>query len=163
MMPALKYLWLFLLPCWILTCTHRVHETVHPNPNAAFNFIIIGDASPFKDAIRTKIVEKYQTIANIEIANIETLKDLKAENHDVILIMDTCIAWSRFNPSLKSYLDRSKDQSPIVLFMTAGDPDWKFSYQGVDAITSASVMGDEEKVVEKLSLQIDRIIARKKS
>jgi len=42
--------------------------------------------------------------------------------------------------------------------MTAGNPDYEYSYGGVDAITSASRIANEEAIFTELSEEIDRII-----
>jgi len=42
--------------------------------------------------------------------------------------------------------------------MTAGDPDWTYSYQGVDAITSASVVEKEDVKFEEIVQQIDQLL-----
>jgi len=72
--------------------------------------------------------------------------------------MDTCKAWSFFNLSLKSFVKKSDNCNNIILFMTAGDSDWKYQYKGLDAITSASIIGDEEWIIAKLTASIDDLI-----
>ncbi len=59
---------------------------------------------------------------------------------------------------MKSFLDRLEDNNNVVLFMTAGNPDYEYSYGGVDAITSASRIANEEEIFTELSEEIDRII-----
>jgi hypothetical protein len=44
--------------------------------------------------------------------------------------------------------------------MTADDPDWTFSYNGVDAITSASEKENQEAMVRRLIAAIDEILER---
>ena len=43
--------------------------------------------------------------------------------------------------------------------MTAGDPDWQYRYQDLDAITSASIVGEEDRVVKELTNRIDQLIS----
>jgi len=142
----------------LLSCTRNVKETSFTREDALFDMIIASDATEFKDAIRSKIIEKYRDRGNIEIVNIDHLEDIRPGEYDVVLIMDTCMAWSGFNPSLTAFLEDNQHKDNVVLFMTAGDPDWTYSYQGVDAITSASEMENEEPKFHEITRQIDRLV-----
>jgi hypothetical protein len=44
--------------------------------------------------------------------------------------------------------------------MTADDPDWTFTYNGVDAITSASEKENQDAMIRRLSAAIDDILGR---
>ena len=83
-----------------------------------------------------------------------------ADDYDAVLIMDTCLAWSHFNNSVKDFLDKSENQN-VVFFMTADDPDWTFTYNGVDAITSASEKANQVPMIDRLSAAIDGILGFK--
>jgi hypothetical protein len=126
---------------------------------SAYKIVIASDQSDFKDAIRGMLVEKYKKSSSIEIVNIEDLEKIDEKNYDVVVILDTCMAWSRFNPSLKSFIDRKKEKN-TVLFISAGDPDWKYSYKGVDAITSASEMELKDDIYKRIVEQINKIIGK---
>ena len=92
------------------------------------------------------------------MVNIDKLENIKPEDYDVILIMDTCIGCEDFNWSMKSFLDRLEDYDNVVLLMTTGYSHYEYSYGGVDAITAASRIADEEEIFTRLSEEIDRII-----
>jgi len=77
----------------------------------------------------------------------------------VVLIMDTCLAWTDFNPSLKAFVEDLEGGKNVVLFMTAGNPDWTFSYKDIDAITSASRIENEDTVFAEIVKRIDGIVA----
>ena len=64
---------------------------------------------------------------------------------------------------MNSFLEDNQSKDNVVLFMTAGDPDWTYSYQGVDAITSASVVENEDVKFQEITQQIDQIINSKKN
>ncbi|MBW1894920.1 MAG: hypothetical protein JRI91_14680 [Deltaproteobacteria bacterium] len=69
------------------------------------------------------------------------------------------MAWGTFNPSVNNFLEKIEKKDNIVLFMTADDVEWEYSYQNVDAITSASEIENKETVTAKLSERIDEIIS----
>ena len=158
--------WLLVLSTLFLSfysCTSSVMETRIAHENPLFNMIIASDSSEFKDSIRSQVIQQYQNQGNIEIVNIKRLKDIDPNDYDVVLIIDTCLAWSGFNPALNTFLEDNPSKHNVVLFMTAGDPDWAYSYQGVDAITSASVMENVEVKFQEITEQINAIIAHKKN
>jgi len=156
--------WMVVLICCGLaaSCARQLQETRISAPDARLNFIIAGDASEFKDSIRSRLIDRYKPYCTIEVVNINKLKEIDPDAYDAVLIMDTCMADTRFNPSFKAFVDKLEDQDKVVLFLTAADPDWEFSYGDIDAITSASVMENEEMVVSRITEKIDAIIAKKK-
>jgi len=143
---------------FLASCTRNVKETQLTTENAKFNLLIAGDSSDFKDGIRDRIIARYRNNGNIDVVNIDKLENIKPEDYDVILIMDTCIGCEDFNWSMKSFLDRLEDYDNVVLLMTTGYSHYEYSYGGVDAITAASRIADEEEIFTRLSEEIDRII-----
>ena len=144
---------------FLTSCTRNVKETQFTTENAKFNLLVAGDSSDFKDRVRNRIIARYRKNGNIDVVNINNLKDIRPEDYDVILIMDTCIGCEDFNWSMKSFLDRLEDNNNVVLFMTAANPNYEYSYGSVDAITSASRIENEEEIFTELSEEIDKIIA----
>jgi hypothetical protein len=143
---------------FLASCTRNVKETQFTAENAKFNLIIASDSSDFKDEIRNRIIDKYSNNGNIDVVNIDKLENIKPEDYDVILIIDTCIGCEDFNWSMKGFLDRLEDNNNVVLLMTTGYSHHEYSYGGVDAITAASRIANEEEIVTRLSEEIDRII-----
>ena len=143
---------------FLASCTRNVKETQLTTENAKFNLLVAGDSSDFKDRVRNRIIARYRKNGNIDVVNINNLKDIRPEDYDVILIMDTCIGCEDFNWSMKSFLDRLEDNNNVVLLMTTGYSHYEYSYGGVDAITAASRIADEEEIFTRLSEEIDRII-----
>lgn len=150
---------LFILLLSLVSCSSKVTKESIVIQDSAYKIVIASDQSDYKDAIRGMLVEKYKKNSSIEIVNIEDLEMIDGKNYDVVVILDTCMAWSRFNPSLKSFIDRKKKNN-TVLFISAGDPDWKYSYKGVDAITSASEMELKDDTYKKIVDKIDKIIRK---
>jgi len=143
---------------FLASCTRNVKETQLTTQNAKFNLIIAGDSSDFKDKVRNRIIARYSNSGNIDVVNIKKLKNIRPEDYDVIVIMDTCIGCEDFNWSMKSFLDKLEDNNNVVLLMTTGYSHYEYRYGGVDAITAASRIADEEEIFTRLSEEIDRII-----
>ena len=89
---------------FLASCIRNVKETQLTTENAKFNLIIAGDSSDFKDEIRNRIIDRYSNNGNIDVVNIDKLENIRPEDYDVILIMDTCIGCEDFNWSMKSFL-----------------------------------------------------------
>ena len=143
---------------FLASCTRNVKETQFTTENAKFNLLIAADASDFKDRVRNRLIARYSKSGNIDVVNIKKLENIRPEDYDVILIMDTCIGCEDFNWSMKDFLDRLEENNNVVLLMTTGYSHYEFSYGGVDAITAASRIADEEEIFSRLSEEIDRII-----
>jgi hypothetical protein len=161
MVTGVKSVWVLVISFILLSsysCTRGVNETRLSHENPMFSMIIASDSSEFKDNIRNRVIQQYQNEGNIELVNIKRLKDIDPTDYDVVLILDTCLAWSGFNPSVNTFLENNKSKDNVVLFMTAGDPDWTYSYQGVDAITSASVVENEDVKFEEITQQINQLL-----
>ena len=112
-----------------ISCTRQVKEMSFSGKDAKFNILIAGNSSEFKDAVRGRIISRYEKYSNILVINIPKLKEMDSESYDVVLLM------------------------------TAGDPDWKFCFKGVDAVTSASTPCNETLVFDRLTRKIDEILA----
>lgn len=142
------------------SCTRNVKEMTLTNENATFTLVIAGDASEYKDSIREDVIAKYRAEARIEVINIEGLENLSEDSYDVILIMDTCIGWGTFNQSISHFLENTRRKDNIVLFITADDEEWEFSYQNVDAITSASEIENKETATALICERIDGMMGQ---
>jgi len=144
-------------------CARSVPEVRHVAVNARFTLLIASDASEFKDAVRGRVFDHYKPYSNVEVVNIGSLKTRQTGDFDAVLIIDTCLGWSRFNPSMKAFLDGAQDPDRVVLFMTVDDTEWAFTYQGVDAMTAASHMEDEDRVAADLIRELDKILQARRS
>jgi len=153
------FLWVVLLS--VASCTQPVREVQFTVAQPRYSLLIASDASPFKDRLRDRIIAQYRPYGNIEVVNISQLPELPAAPYDAILVMDTCLGWSRFNPSIKTFLNQHPDPNKVVLLMTADTADWTFRYQGVDAITGASAVENETILFGTLKSRLDDILMTK--
>lgn len=143
-----------------LACTKQIPEQRFTAENATFDLLIGGVTSEFKEVIVTRLVDRYKDQGNIDLVDLSKLNQVQCEEYDVILVMDSCQAWSLFNFSLKSFLKKTENCHNVVLLFTAGDPDWEYQYNDLDAITSASMVRDEDRVFNELTAKIDNMISK---
>jgi len=140
-------------------CTRAVKEERLIAERPRFEMLIAADTSEFKDAVRERLLESYRGEGNITLMGVDGLRTIDPAAYDVILIMDTCLAWTHFNPSLMTFLADSPKLTHVVLLITAGDQEWTFSQGGLDAVTAASETENEERVAARLKEQIEGILA----
>lgn len=149
-----------LLVClWLsASCSRPLKEIKVAAEEPVHTMLIAGDSSSFKDKTRERIIEKYRKTCTIHVVDISALNEKTAEGYDVVLIMDTCMAWTFSNPSLKRFLCHEENRKKTVLSMTAGDPGWTYSYKGVDAVTSASRVEKEEDFFNRIDKDIAKVL-----
>ena len=151
---------LILLFAIILTgssCSKKLMEQNFLFKKVSKTMLIAGDGSDFKDKVRGEVIQAYKNEYNFDIVNIDKLKTIDSLKYDLIIIMDTTMAWGGFNPSFKNFLDCSHNKKKTVLFMTASDPDWQYSYKGIDAVTSASYVENIDTAFAKIKKEIEAI------
>ena len=155
--PTTGLLLLLLVMMTAASCA-RVTETRFLKEDAKYEILVASGASGFKDSVRSRIVEHYRPVANIDVITIQSLGHVDEKHYDAILIMDTCLFGNRLNLSLRTFLDALEDEDRLVLFLTMGSPEKECDYGDVDAITSASEVNHEQAVFEMLKKEIDRIL-----
>jgi hypothetical protein len=142
----------------ILGCKSSVHQKDYGPPDASCRILITGSTSEFKEAVVAGLVKRYQGTCRIVIRPMFRLDEGEFDEYDVIILMDECQAWMAFNTKTLGLIKKIENKDHIILFITAGDPDWTFSTQGIDAITSASEMVRKDEVIERISARIDALI-----
>jgi hypothetical protein len=149
---------LFLALVLVAACARHIREENHTIPDAAFDMVVASDSSDFKDAVRSKLINGFKDRANIRVVTIDQLRQIDPADDDIVVIIDTCMAWGGFNTATKHFLDRLKTPQQVVLMMTAGNPEWHYRYRDVDAITSASLIDNIPGVVHRLNARINEIL-----
>lgn len=152
---------LILVTC--LSCARNIREQHYATENARFNLLISGVTSEFKEGIISRLVERYNEDANIDLVALDKLDEVQCRDYDAIVIMDSRTASTLLNTTLKSFLEKTEPCKNIVLLFTAGDPDWKYQFHGLDAVTSASLVENENRVYNELTYKIDLILSQSRN
>jgi len=156
-----KFAIIILVLMLTFSCAKQIPEQRFVTENAKYDLLITGITSEFKANIISRIVDRYKDQGNIDLINLDKLDQMQCDDYDAILVMDSVKAWSLWNFSLKSFLKKTENCNNVVLLYTAGDPDWKYQYHELDAITSASQVEDQDRVFNELTYAIDVLIAKK--
>ncbi len=145
----------------LVSCARHVQEDRFIRADAAHRILIASSASEFKDALRSRLIDNYRPVANIEVIDIKALKEIDADAYDAIVIMDSCWARSHLNLSFKRFIDDLERNNHVILLLTTGSEQWDFTYENVDAVTSASLLDNQDKVFETLQKRIDEVLMKK--
>ncbi len=143
-----------------LSCSKQIPEQRFVTENAKYDLLITGVTSEFKADIISRIVDRYKDQGNVDLVYMDKLDQLQCDDYDAILVIDSVQAWSMWNFSLKSFLEKTENCKNVVLLYTAGDPDWEYQYHELDAITSASQVEDQDRVFNELTYAIDVLISK---
>jgi hypothetical protein len=143
-----------------LSCSKQISEQRFVTENAKYDLLITGVTSEFKADIISRIIDRYKDQGNVDLVYMDKLDQLQCDDYDAILVIDSVQAWSLWNFSLKSFLEKTENCKNIVLLYTAGDPDWEYQYHELDAITSASQVEDQDRVFNELTYAIDVLISK---
>jgi flavodoxin len=144
----------------VYACSGNIQEKKMENPGAKFRLLIAvieGRASEFKEAVIQQMIEKYKDTCAIDVLNVSQTEQITQKQYDVVLLIDRCKWGMKFNSTFKK-LAAELDQKKLVVFITAGDADWKYSDNGIDAVTSASKNGKEQDVVQEIAKKIDAVL-----
>ena len=142
------------------SCSKDVNKMIVSIKNPKHKIIIGSVKSKFKEKVIEEIVNKYKKTSEIEVTGLSKMKNISYKKYDVIVIMDECWAWMKFNKKVKTIFNKIEVKKKIVLFITAGKPDWKWKYKGIDAITSASIKGKEKDAANRIIKRIDEVLEK---
>lgn len=127
-------------------------------PELKHRVLIATQGSEFKDAVVAGIVDHLkQRHAYIKVIDIAALPQVNEGEWNAAVVIHT---WENWKPQedAKTYLERVKDLSKVIVLTTSGDGDYKIA--GVNAITSASVMTNVPSRTLDIKSRLDSILDR---
>lgn len=127
-------------------------------PDPVHNVLIATQGSPFKDAVVTDVVDHLkQEKTHVKVIDVSGLPTVDEGQWDAVVILHT---WEYGQPQAdaKAFVDRAKDKSKLVVLGTSGQGTLKM--EGVDAISSASVMTEASSRAAELMSRVDEILGR---
>ena len=141
-----------------LSCKDSIGTASYGDSNSQHRILVTGTTSDFKLGILEEIVGRYAGTCYIRFIPYRDIDLDSISDYSAILIMDECQAWMVFNGKVKRLVDKIERKERITLLLTAGDPDWEYSRNGVDAVTSASVEDSRDGVVHEIISSIDGLV-----
>jgi hypothetical protein len=120
-----------------------------------YRVLIATQASDFKNAVVEGVVAQLKgRPVNIQVIDVTKLLKVKVDDWDVIVVLHTWENWQA-EAGAKLFIEQQPNLNKIIVLTTSGDGNLKM--QGVDAITSASLLQDVAKHVDNISRRIDKL------
>ena len=126
------------------------------SPELKSRVLVATQGSEFKDAIVAGIVDHLkQRQVYIKVVDVAALPQVNADKWNAVVLIHT---WQNMKPQAdaENFLERVKDFSKVIVLTTSGNGNFKM--EGVDAITTASVMADVPSRVADISTRLDSIL-----
>lgn len=127
-------------------------------PELKHRVLIATQGSDFKDAVVAGIVDHLkQRHAYIKVIDIAALPQVNEDKWNAVVVIHT---WENWKPQVdaKVYLEHVKNLSKVIVLTTSGEGDYKI--EGVNAITSASVMADIPARILDIKNRLNSILDR---
>jgi hypothetical protein len=126
------------------------------SPTIQPRVLLATQGSDFKDSIvRGVIAHLKQRPAYIRVIDVGALRTVSESDWDAILVIHT---WEMRQPQtdVKEFIDRVKSAHKVVLMSTSGAGTFKM--EGVDEISTASIMTDVPARVAEIDSRLDGIL-----
>jgi hypothetical protein len=124
--------------------------------NPKHHLLIASQHSDFKNAVLEGVLtqQKNRPI-NIQVIDVTELLKVKVDDWDAIVILHT---WENLKAeaNAKLFIEQQANLNKLIVLTTSGDGHLKM--KGVDAITSASLLDDVAKHVNKINMRINELL-----
>ena len=127
------------------------------SPDLERRVLVATQGSAFKDAVVSALIAHLkERQAYIKVVDVSALPGLDEGKWSAIVVIHT---WENWKPQAdaKAFLERAKDLNKVIVVTTSGRGDFKMD--GVNAITSASVMANAPAIAEKIESRLDPLLA----
>ena len=127
-------------------------------PELEHRVLIATQGSEFKNAVVDGIVDHLkQRHAYIKVVDVAALLQVNEDKWDAVVVIHT---WENLKPQAdaKAYLERVKDLKKVIVLATSGNGGHKI--EGINAISSASVMTDIPLLTLGIKTRLDSILDR---
>ena len=125
---------------------------------AAQRVLVATQGSTYKDLVTDHVIGHLtdQSIA-VQVVDVTMLGSVDASPFDAVVILHTWENWEP-QPDAQAFLNAHPDRTRFVVLATSGGGDEMI--EGVDGISSASVMDEAQADADNLIARLDRVLAR---
>ena len=126
------------------------------DPHSSPRVLIATQGSEFKDAVVAGVVEHLKSrAAYVKVVDVSALPGIDGGGWDAIVLVHT---WEMRKPpeEVKIFVDRARGSGKLVVLTTSGAGNFKID--GVDAISSASIVADAPSRAADISQRVDAIL-----
>ena len=119
-------------------------------------------SSAFKEALVKKLsADLASQDIGVKIVGIGDLKDIRAEDYDAVVLINTCLAWGLDN-EVQAFVDRYPRNNRMIVVTTSGEGVWlpQKEDSAYDAISSASNLTHVDAVAREVTLRLHPRLTR---
>jgi hypothetical protein len=127
-------------------------------PEVREHVLIATQGSAFKDAIVKRVADRLEKRpAYVKVIDVASLGDVREADWNAIVVLHT---WEMSKPpaAVKAFVDRAQARDKLVVLATSGEGHQHI--QGVDTITSASVMAKAPAQADQMLSRIEKVLAK---
>ena len=125
-------------------------------PESETRVLIATQGSEFKDAVVAGIVEHLrERQAYIKVIDVTALSQVIDDNWTAVVVIHT---WENLKPQAdaRAFIERTKGSDKVIVLTTSGRGSYRI--EGVNAITSASVMTDVSTHTLEITNRLDSLL-----
>ena len=145
-----QFLIFFSLVVW--GCASPPVETTESRPVTVpkSRVLIATQKTRFKQEIVSEIRNALNTNSiYIKVVDVKNLRYEGTRDFSAVVIINRALA-GRPDPRVESYIDNEPQKNKIIILTTGILDAWKPDTEGVDAMTSASVISKSDKIAQKV-------------
>ena len=121
--------------------------------------LIASQLSDYKNALVIGIIKRLKEYpVFIKVIDVTALSDINDKDWDALVIIHTWENWAP-PPAVKTWFETDRELDKIVVLTTSGNAQYKMN--GLNAITSASLMTGVPSDIEEIQTRINIILSRK--
>lgn len=139
-------------------CASAPIETTESGPPAVLksSVLIATQKTKFKQAVVSEIRKALnQNSIHTKIVDVKYLRDQGTRDFSAVVIINRALA-GRPDPRVESYIDNEPQKNKLIVLTTGMLDAWKPDTEGVDAMTSASVLNKSDKIAKTI---VDKVLA----
>ena len=140
-------------------CASPPVETAQSGPVAGSkkSVLIATQKTKFKQALISEIRNALNNNSiYIKVLDVKNLRYQGSQHFSAVVIINRALA-GRPDPRVEIYIDNQPQKNKIIILTTGILDAWKPDTEGVDAMTSASVLSKSEKIAKKI---VSKILTR---
>ena len=118
--------------------------------------LIATQGSAFKDAVVQGVVDRLaKRPAYVKVVDVASLRDVREADWNAIVVLHT---WemSKPPPAVKAFVDRAQARDKLVVLATSGDGSQHI--EGVDTVTSASVIAKAPARADEIVSRVEKVL-----
>jgi hypothetical protein len=126
------------------------------DPHSMVRVLIATQGSAFKDAVVTGVIEHLESrAAYVKVVDVSALPGVDPAAWNAVVVIHT---WEMRQPpqDVQAFVDRARNSGKLVVLTTSGAGTFKL--EGVDAISSASVVDDAPARAAEIAKRLDGIL-----